>query len=44
MLGCRIGLRQYGSNAHQCDIVYKRDGEPQHIAELYPDKIRIVQD
>ena len=41
------GLRRTGTiavGAHQCDFVYKRDGEPQHIAELYPDKIRIVED
>lgn len=36
------GLRRTGSialGAHQCDFVYKHGGEPQRLAELYPDKI-----
>ena len=39
------GLRRTGSiavGAHQCDFVYKHEGEPQHLAKQYPEKIRIV--
>jgi len=40
-----LGLRRTGSiavGAHQCDFRYKAGGEPQRLAEQYPDKIRLV--
>lgn len=39
-----LGLRRTGTiavGAHQCDFRYKRDGEPRHLATLYPDHIRV---
>ena len=38
------GLRRTGTiavGAHQCDFRYKSGGEPQHIAEEYPERIRL---
>ena len=40
------GLRRTGTiavGAHQCDFRYKRGGEPKHLAEQYPDRIRVVK-
>ena len=39
------GLRRTGTiavGAHQCDFVYQRGGEPLHLADLYPERIRVV--
>lgn len=41
------GLRRTGTiavGADHCDFRYKRGGEPQHLAEQYPDRIRITKD
>jgi hypothetical protein len=38
------GLRRTGTiavGAHQCDFRYKKGGEPQHIADKYPDRIQL---
>ena len=38
------GLRRTGTiavGAHHCDFRYEKDGEPKHLADQYPDKIRI---
>lgn len=40
------GLRRTGTialGAHQCDFVYKHKGDPLHVADQYPDKIRLVE-
>lgn len=40
------GLRRSGSlalGAQHCDFRYTRGGEPQRLAEQYPDRIRLVQ-
>jgi hypothetical protein len=40
------GLRRTGTialGAHECDFRYQRKGEPQHVADLYPDRIRLVE-
>jgi hypothetical protein len=42
----RQGLRRTGTiavGAHQCDFRYQRSAEPQHLAEKYPDRIRILE-
>jgi hypothetical protein len=39
------GLRREGTialGAHQCDFRYKAGGEPQRVAEAFPDKIKFV--
>ncbi|MCZ6642548.1 MAG: L-2-amino-thiazoline-4-carboxylic acid hydrolase [Gammaproteobacteria bacterium] len=39
------GLRRTGTialGAHHCDFRYKTGGEPQHIAEEYPERIRLT--
>jgi len=40
------GLERTGTiavGAHQCDFRYKRGREPRHLADRYPDRIRIAQ-
>ncbi|MCZ6616861.1 MAG: L-2-amino-thiazoline-4-carboxylic acid hydrolase, partial [Gammaproteobacteria bacterium] len=40
------GLRRTGTiavGAHQCDFRYQRKGEPGHLADKYPDRIRILE-
>ena len=40
------GLRRTGTiavGAHQCDFRYQRTGEPGHLADKYPDRIRILE-
>lgn len=41
-----LGLRRTGTiavGAEQCDFRYRRGGEPQHLAGLYPQQIRIAR-
>jgi len=40
------GLRRTGTiavGAHQCNFRYQRKGEPGHLADKYPDRIRILE-
>ena len=42
-----MGLRRTGTiavGASHCDFRYKKGREPQHLAEVYPEKIRLLAD